>query len=112
MPKEANVYSQPFRRLSLFTELIMLPEAQLWTHVIIQAIRDSEAPVLSKAPGVRRYAKHWLASSNEEVGSFLWACQLINVDPHFIRSALMKTAGPAYARKKVKLANRMWGYPG
>jgi uncharacterized protein YfaT (DUF1175 family) len=90
----------------------MLPEAQLWTHVIIQAIRDSEAPALSKAPAVRRYAKHWLASSNEEVGSFLWACQLINVDPHFIRSALMKTAGPAYARKKVKLANRMWGHSG
>jgi uncharacterized protein YfaT (DUF1175 family) len=73
-------------------ELIMLPEAQLWTHVIIQAIRDSEAPALSKAPGGKRYAKHWLASSNEEVGSFLWACQLINVDPQFIRSTLTKAA--------------------
>jgi uncharacterized protein YfaT (DUF1175 family) len=70
----------------------MLPEAQLWTHVIIQAIRDSEAPALSKVPGAKRYAKDWLASSNEEVGSFLWACQLINVDPHFIRSALTKAA--------------------
>jgi hypothetical protein len=75
-------------------ELSMLPEAQLWTHVIIQAIRDSEAPALSKAPAVKRYAKHWLFSSNEEVGSFLWACQLINVDPYFIRSALVRVADP------------------
>ena len=51
----------------------MLPEAQLWTHVIIQAIRDSEARGLSKAPSDKRYAKHWLASSNDEVGSFLWS---------------------------------------
>jgi hypothetical protein len=71
----------------------MLPEAQLWTHVIIQAIRDSEAPALSTSSD-KRYAKHWLASSNEEIGSFLWACQLINVDPHFIRSALMKPENP------------------
>jgi hypothetical protein len=70
----------------------MLPEAQLWTHVIIQAIQDSESPALSKAPADKGYAKHWIASSNEEVGSFLWACQLINVDPYFIRSALMKAA--------------------
>jgi uncharacterized protein YfaT (DUF1175 family) len=70
----------------------MLPEAQLWTHVIIQAIRDSEAPTLSKLPAVSRYAKRWLASSKEEVGSFVWACQLIDVDPYFIRSALMKAA--------------------
>ncbi len=72
----------------------MLPEAQLWTHVIIQAIRDSEAPTLSKTPAAKRYAKQWIASSNEEVGSFLWACQLINVDPYFIRSALRKGANP------------------
>ena len=72
----------------------MLPEAQLWTHVIIQAIRDSEAPALSKTPTAKRYAKQWIESSNEEVGSFLWACQLINVDPYFIRSALMKAANP------------------
>jgi hypothetical protein len=77
----------------------MLPEAQLWTHVIIQAIRDSEAPALSKAPSDKRYAKHWLASSNDEVGSFLWACQLINVDPYFIRSALMKPENP---RKRLR----------
>ena len=68
----------------------MLPEAQLWTHVIIQAIRDLEAPALSQTPSAKRYAKRWIASSNEEVGSFLWACQLISVDPYFIRSALMK----------------------
>ena len=76
----------------------MLPEAQLWTHVIIQAIRDSEAPALSKTPAAKRYAKRWIASSNEEVGSFLWACQLINVDPYFIRSALMK----ANSRRQVR----------
>ena len=82
----------------------MLPEAQLWTHVIIQAIRDSEAPSLSKRPAVGRYAKRWLASSNGEVGSFVWACQLINVDPHFIRSALMKTAKPPRHVRRLSLA--------
>jgi hypothetical protein len=75
-----------------FDGVIMLPEAQLWTHVIIQAIQDSQSPALSKNPAAKRYARYWIASPNEGVGSFLWACQLINVDPYFIRSALMKAA--------------------
>jgi hypothetical protein len=73
----------------------MLPEAQLWTHVIIQAIRDLEAPAFTRSPSAKRSARQWLSSSKQEVGSFEWACQLINVDPNFVRSALAKSANPS-----------------
>jgi uncharacterized protein YfaT (DUF1175 family) len=67
----------------------MLPEAQLWTHVMIQAMKDLEAPSLAKTPKGRRAAR-WFASSNEDIGTFVWVCQLINMDPTFIRSAMRK----------------------
>ena len=70
----------------------MLPEAQLWTHVMIQAMKDLEAPSLAKTPKARRAAK-WFASTNEAAGSFIWVCHLINMDPTFIRSAMREGKG-------------------
>jgi hypothetical protein len=35
-------------------------------------------------------AREWFASESDGVGSFIWTCQIINVDPNFIRSRLAK----------------------
>jgi uncharacterized protein YfaT (DUF1175 family) len=77
----------------------MLPEAHLWTHVMIQAMKDLEAPSLSKTPKGRRAAR-WFASSNEDIGTFVWVCHLINMDPTFIRSAVRK--GKGFGRSRLR----------
>ena len=38
----------------------------------------------------QRSARAWFASDRDELGTFVWACQIINVDPNFIRSQLDK----------------------
>lgn len=35
-------------------------------------------------------AREWFASESDAVGSFIWTCHIINVDPYFIRSRLAK----------------------
>jgi hypothetical protein len=67
-----------------------LPEAELWTQVILQAITDL-AGRKSLTPGsAKDSASEWFASEYDGVCSFIWACQIINVDPSFIRSQLAK----------------------
>jgi hypothetical protein len=77
----------------------MLPEAQLWTHVMIQAMKDLEASSLSNTPRARRAAK-WFASTNEATGSFIWVCHLIDMDPSFIRSAMREAKGSRRPRPR------------
>jgi hypothetical protein len=35
-------------------------------------------------------SREWFGSENDGIGSFLWTCQIINVDPDYIRSTLAK----------------------
>jgi hypothetical protein len=67
----------------------MLPEAELWTEVIRQAIKD----LSSQHSSDQDSAGLWFNSPSDAVGSFIWACHVINIEPSFIRSALQKHAG-------------------
>jgi hypothetical protein len=67
----------------------MLPEAELWTEVIRQAIKD----LSSQHSSDQDSAGLWFNSPSDAVGSFIWACHVINIQPSFIRSALQKHAG-------------------
>lgn len=66
----------------------MLPEAELWTAVIHQAIQDLSSP--------ESYEQHsawlWFNSPSDAVGSFIWTCHVIDIEPSFIRSSLHKQA--------------------
>jgi hypothetical protein len=68
----------------------MLPEAELWTLVIVQAINDLDGQTSSTPGSAQDSARYWFASASDEVGSFIWTCQIIDVDPNFIRSQLAK----------------------
>jgi hypothetical protein len=70
------------------TDRRTLPEAELWTRVILQAIDDLDRS--STSSSARDSARKWFASESDAVGSFIWTCQIINVDPYFIRSRLTK----------------------
>jgi hypothetical protein len=66
----------------------LLPEVELWTEVILQAMDDLHG---TTAHLDHRSARAWFASDRTELGTFVWACQAINVDANFIRCRLVKT---------------------
>ena len=68
------------------TDRQMLPEAELWTAVIIQAIEDLSSPDLLQ----QRSAKAWIESSDDAVHSFKWSCRVTDVEPSFVRAMLRK----------------------
>jgi hypothetical protein len=72
------------------TDYSTLPEAELWTQVIVQAINDLDGQTSSTPGSAKDSARQWFASECDAVCSFVWACQIINVDPNFIRSQLAK----------------------
>ena len=72
------------------TDHRMFPEAELWTHVILQAITDPDGCTSITPGSAQDSAREWFASESDGVGSFSWTCQIINVDPNFIRSQLAK----------------------
>ena len=57
----------------------LLPEAELWTHVILQAINDLDGGTLLTPGSAQDSAREWFASESDAVGSFIWTCQIINV---------------------------------
>ena len=67
-----------------------LPEAELWTQVILQAITDLDERRSITPGSAKDSAREWFASECDGVGSFIWTCQIINADPNFIRSQLAK----------------------
>jgi hypothetical protein len=66
------------------------PDVELWTEVIFLAIDDLDRRTRFSSLSDQRSARAWLDSDAEDLGSFVWACQAINVDPDCIRSQLAK----------------------
>ncbi len=67
-----------------------LPEAELWTQVILRAIEDLEKRTSLTSTSAQDSAREWFASDSDALGSFIWICHAINVDPNLIRSGLAK----------------------
>jgi hypothetical protein len=67
-----------------------LPETELWTQVILQAINDLHGHTALAPGSAKDSAREWFASESDAVCSFIWSCQIIDVDPNFIRSQLAK----------------------
>jgi hypothetical protein len=84
------ILNRPITRGGLFNDMQrrMLPEAELWTEVIRQAIKDLSSQHLPD----QESAGLWFNSPSDAVGSFIWVCQVISIEPSFIRSALRKRA--------------------
>lgn len=87
---EANYVNQFGVVCASGTDRRTLPEAELWTQVILQAINDLHGRTSLTPNSAKDSAREWFASDSDSVGSFIWTCQIINVDPNFIRSRLAK----------------------
>lgn len=65
----------------------MLPEAELWTEVILQAIDDLDRRTSSASLLAQDSARQWFASDHKGIGTFVWSCRVVDVDPSRVRSA-------------------------
>jgi hypothetical protein len=65
-------------------------KAKAMTQVILLAINDLDGHTSLSPGSAKDSAREWFASESDAVGSFIWTCQIINVDPNFIRSRLAK----------------------
>jgi hypothetical protein len=59
-------------------------EQKLWQAVLVMAVSDLRNEH-------RESAQAWVASDVEAVGSFHWICDILGIDPEYVRSALRGT---------------------
>ena len=82
---------------------------RLWAAVLEQAIKDSR--------GGRTYhiiteeARAWLQNNRESVGSFIWVCRILDLDPSYVRGKVnqqrsVKATWRAPARQPTAIAVR------
>jgi hypothetical protein len=66
-----------------------MDERGLWAGVLIQAIKDCAGYSLGlnkrERAGVQYHARVWFTSDNRNIGSFLWVCDQLEVEPSWIR---------------------------
>jgi len=73
----------------------MTVEKILWRAVLNQAIIDFASPgyVYGMDPAlVQRSARGWFLSSSRSLGSFLFICEILNVNPAWFRKQLFGTS--------------------
>jgi hypothetical protein len=62
-------------------------ERCLWTAVLLQAIEDCAGYGVGKRarPRAQYFARLWFKSANRDVGSFLWICDELELEPSSVR---------------------------
>ncbi|UCF82980.1 MAG: hypothetical protein JSV50_17610 [Desulfobacteraceae bacterium] len=67
---------------------------RLWAAVLEQAIKDVQGDERAHRGKVRSIfsegAWAWFRSESQEVGSFLWTCNMLGFEPDFILSLLTR----------------------
>jgi hypothetical protein len=63
------------------------PERKLWAHVLLQALAD-----LGNHDPIARPARFWFTSKNDSVGSFIWICHQLSLDPAAVRERVLRDA--------------------
>jgi hypothetical protein len=63
---------------------------RLWAAVLIGAIKDVKklAAAKSRDSVSKEEAKAWLQSDSKETGSFLWICEIFNLDHDCVRKSI------------------------
>ena len=66
-----------------------MDERGLWAGVLIQAVKDlagyGRVYKQRERARVQYFARLWFADDNREVGSFLWICDELELEPSWIR---------------------------
>ena len=68
------------------------PELALWRGVLRLAITDYRGQLFAlsrhEKPHAQRRAQEWIFSTCTDPGSFLWVCELLDVNPQVVVSRL------------------------
>ena len=73
----------------------MVAERMLWGAVLNQAVVDFVSPgyVYGLDPAlIKRSAANWFLSTSRSLGSFLFICEVLNIDPAWFRKQLFDTS--------------------
>ena len=66
----------------------MDPERVLWAGVLLRTVRDLLGVATHAEPRkrllLRRTALAWFSSSDSDIGSFLWICTLLDIEPSYV----------------------------
>jgi len=65
--------------------MITEPEQLLWMSVLTQALQDLSGP-----PFVAKPARAWLTSRSKAVGSLVWTCDQLGLDPDAVRQRVLR----------------------
>ena len=63
------------------------PERKLWAHVLLQALAD-----LGNHDPIARPARYWFTSKDDTIGSFIWICHQLSLDPAAVRERVLRDA--------------------
>jgi hypothetical protein len=68
----------------------LMPEKDLWYNVLRKGVEDAAGDAVD-GELYRAEARAWvLDQTNEQVGSFLWICTILDIDPTYLRKKLLK----------------------
>jgi hypothetical protein len=65
--------------------MVTEPEQTLWSSVLTLAIQDLSGPDLVAKP-----ARAWLMSRSTSLGSFIWICDQVGLDPAAVRQKVLR----------------------
>lgn len=64
---------------------------KLWFAVLEQAAKDAEGDMRGPyGKYITEGARAWFFSKNQGIGSFLWVCLMLDLNPEVVRSILAK----------------------
>jgi hypothetical protein len=61
------------------------PEQTLWMSVLTLAMQDLSGPPLHAKP-----ARAWFLSRNTSLGSLIWICDQLGLDPNAVRQRVLR----------------------
>jgi len=89
------------------------PYKALWAAVLEQAIKDIQSDLTFRKGNIRSIfsegAWAWFRSENQDVGSFLWTCSMLGLEPDFVLSFItsdkprLQARRNSFARKRENL---------
>lgn len=100
------------------------PERDLWAAVMWTALLDISAPAtrtyevtdttIYKSLSHKDTAEAWVFSDEFEIGSFLWVCQLLDMNPETLRQGITRVERTGLKGRVVSLhrfgpQNDTWG---
>ena len=95
--------------ISIHDDLIpisQIPEKKLWAAVLMQAFVDLEGMLFgqrsTRASMEREQAERWVKSNDKSyIGSFLYVCEVLDLEPEVVRKKFEKTQGRVKRKEKV-----------